>query len=110
MTFWQLPPEALRADPPLVETTALASPVLRLDTRPYLGAGKRLPPAPAPRTTLTDLDADRAVPLPSPKLAGAIIAQALPPLERGRAYRLVWSWAIGGGERLSKITIIRVVG
>lgn len=109
MAFWQLPPESLRADPPIVETTALASPVLRLDTRKYTEAGKRLPPVPAPRTTLVDLDDDRAVPLPSPRMAGAIITQALGELRAGHTYRLTWAWGIGGGERISKITIVRVL-
>jgi len=109
MAFWQLPPESLRADPPLVETTALARPLLRLDVRKYLAAGQRLPQAPAPRTTLRDLDTDRPMPLPSPQMTGAIIAQALGELERLHTYQLVWSWATGGGERVSRITIVRVV-
>lgn len=106
MTFWQLPPEALRADPPIVETTALAIVPLTLDVAPYLGEGE----APSvPLTSLLDLTTGRAVDIPSPRLAGTVITQVLGALERGHDYQLVWSWQTAPRHRPSRITIVRVI-
>lgn len=108
MTFWQLPPEALRADPPLVETTALAVLPLTLDTRPYLAEGET--PS-APLTTLTDLRTGKDMDLPSARLsAEGVITQVVGGLVRGHTYRLVWSWQVGPRHRPSRITVIRCVG
>jgi hypothetical protein len=106
MTFWQLPPESLRADPPVVETTALAIVPLTLDVAPYLGEGE----TPGdPLTSLYDLTTDRAADIPAPRRAGTVITQVLGALERGHDYQLVWSWQTGPRNRPSRITIIRCI-
>lgn len=109
MTFWQLPPESLRADPPIVETTALAIVSLTLDVARYLGEGQAPPANLAPLTSLLDLTTGRAVDLPTPRLAGTVITQVVGGLERGHDYELVWGVQVGPRHRLSKITVIRCI-
>lgn len=109
MTFWHLPPESLRADPPIVETTALAIVPLTLDVARYLGEGQAPPANLAPLTSLWDLTTGRAVGLPSPRLAGTVITQVVGGLERDHTYELVFSWSLGPGNRPSRIAIIRCI-